>query len=318
MNVWITGIAGELGSSLAKALADRGYTVLGNDIARLEEAWRLRGYEDRVKYVWKASQDLLAEDIRGAKVVIDCSAQPDRPLGISSPMYTALENVLIPLRICEAAIRCDPMPWLLYPSSGTLFLGVPPDEQPITEETQPRPTNPYSWSKWAAEEVYRTYGRMYNVSYVITRSGFVYGPGARLDIAIMKWILRTLRGQRLVVRSPEATRTPCFAPDVVEAWLKLIGKIESDPDLVRFETIHFVADKEYKMIEIAEKVREILGGDNEIVEGPYEPGELVNGMPVRQWEVNVKARKYLGWEAKTSLEEGIRKTAEWMADSGLV
>lgn len=67
------------------------------------------------------------------------------------------------------------------------------------------------------------------------------------------------------------------------------------------------------MIDIAKTVVDTLGGKNEVIEKKYEPGEMINGKPVRQWEKNVLARKLLGWEAKTILRGGIRKTASWVS-----
>ena len=311
VKIYIGGIAGNLGANLAKELVANGYQVAGNDIIRFEEAWRLHSLKDKLKYIWKAGQDLTLQDIKDFDIVIDCMAVSDRPLGISSPTYIFNQNILLPLILSELLKR-QPSTWLLYPGSGTIFLGVPAEEQPITEETLPKPTNPYSLSKWMAEEVYRTYSRTYGFPYSILRSGLVYGIGARLDISIMKWILRTLQEKPLIIRSPRATRTPCYAEDILDAWLLLIEKITSDSEPVRNETIHFVADHEFTMIEIAEKVKEILQGKNELIETGYEAGELINGKPVRQHEINVKARKLLGWKAKTSLEEGIKLTARWM------
>jgi nucleoside-diphosphate-sugar epimerase len=131
----------------------------------------------------------------------------------------------------------------------------------------------------------------------------------------MKWILRALHNEDILVRSPEATRTPCFAPDVVEAWKLLVEKGLKDLDLVNKLTLHFVDSYEYAMIQIANKVKETLVSHSKIILSEYELGEFVNGKPARQHEVNKLSKEILGWEAKTSLEDGIRKTAEWLKES---
>lgn len=312
--ILITGGAGELGSCLIKEFLLK-YEVKIMEIIPKEFAWRLKGVEN-LDYIWKSTFDITDEDLEGMDIVIQCDAQPDRPLGISSPTFTLYHNLLSPITLLKKVTKMKKKPWLIYPSSGTIFLGVPYEEQPITEQTNPRPTNVYSWSKWAAEELYRTYGRQYGIPYTITRSGFVYGPGARLDISIMRWILRTLHNKDILVRSPEATRTPCFAPDVVEAWKLLVEKGLKDLDLVNKLTLHFVDSYEYTMIQIANKVKETLvPSHSKIIPSEYEPGEWVNGKPVRQHEVNKLSKEVLRWEPKFSLEDGIKKTAEWLKKS---
>jgi len=314
--ILITGVAGELGSSLAKALLKLGYDVSGIDIIPPEFAWRLKDIDlDNFDYKWMSTFDLTEWDLHGNEIIIQCDAQADRPLGISSPRFTLWHNIQSPIHLLELLARMPKNTFILYPGSGTIFLGVPESEQPITEETLPKPTNAYSWSKWGAEELYRTYGRQYNIPYVITRSGFVYGPGARLDISIMKWILRTLQGKDLYVRSPEATRTPAFVPNVLDAWMKLIKRIIDKPEEMNGKTINFVADQDYKMIDIANKVIEVLDGKNKAIPMEYESGESIDGKPVKQWEINVEARRVLGWEATTTLEDGIKQTAEWLKRS---
>ncbi len=315
MEILITGGAGELGSCLTKEFLNMGFKVKIMEIVPKEFAWRLKEVVDNVEYVWKSVHDITLKDLEGVDIIIQCDAQPDRPLGISSPTFTLYHNLESPMKLLETVAKLKKKPWVLYPGSGTIFLGVPYEEQPITEETQPRPTNAYSWSKWAAEELHRTYSRKYNIPSTITRSGFVYGPGARLDISIMKWILRALKNKDLYVRSPEASRTPCYAPDVIQAWKRLIEKGINDLESVNGLTLHFVDSKEYLMKEIANIVVTTLNSDSKIIPVEYEIGEFVNGKPVRQWEKNVLAKKILGWEAKTKLKDGIKNVAKWLQES---
>jgi len=316
MNILVTGGAGELGSSLTKEFLSMGFKVKIMEIVPREFAWRLRGVED-VEYVWKSVHDIVPKDLEGIDIVTQCDAQPDRPLGISSPTFTLYHNLESPIKLLEAVARSKKKPWILYPGSGTIFLGVPHENQPITEGTEPKPTNAYSWSKWAAEELHRTYSRKYNIPSTITRSGFVYGPGARLDISIMKWILRSLKHKDLYVRSPEASRTPAYAPDVVEGWKKLIEVGIDDLGKVNGLTLHFVDSKEYLMKDIADIVVTTLNSNSKIIPVAYEIGETLNGKPVRQWEKNVLAKKILGWEARTKLEDGIKNVAKWLNESKL-
>ena len=102
MKIFLCGIAGVLGSTLAKHFIDKEHEVSGNDKVRIEEAWRLEGYKDKLSYLWKSSTDLKYLDIANADVLIDCALESaDRPFGINSPITTLLGNILAPLGVLE-------------------------------------------------------------------------------------------------------------------------------------------------------------------------------------------------------------------------
>jgi len=71
MKVHISGVAGVLGSYLAELFTKMGFSVQGNDIVRIDEAWRLKGVRDNIRYIWKATQDLTQEDLSGVDLIID-------------------------------------------------------------------------------------------------------------------------------------------------------------------------------------------------------------------------------------------------------
>jgi len=308
--VLITGGAGALGSSLAKMLVEKEYEVDVVEIIPRHSAHRLKDVD--VQYFWKSCEDLTAKDLDGVDIICHCCAQPDRPLGVSSPLYTIHKNTMELAAVLEACRKSE-IKKFLYPGSGTIFLGVSPDKQPITEETTPKPTNPYSATKYMDEILCDAYRICYGVPTVILRSGLVYGEGMRLDISIAQFIIKALKGERIAVKSPGATRTPTHGEDVLKYWKAVI---ELAPEEVVGEIFHSVRGKEYSIKEIAEAVVGTLGSNSEIEELPYELGELVGGKPVRQWTVSTKDQK-LGVKPKIDLPEGIRRTAKWIEDEVL-
>jgi len=312
--VWITGIAGHLGSSLARILAERGYRVAGNDIRIKDEVRSLEilEYLD-VAYAWKATEDLSPEDLRGVSVVINCGAEPNRPMGISSPTHTIHTNLVPMVHLLEICRRIR-VELFVHPGSGTVYAGLPERELPATESTVPRPSNPYSFSKYAQDLLCQTYHLCYGVPAVVMRSGMVIGAPMRLDISVAQFVLRALRGEPIVVRSPHATRTPTDASDVLKYWCAVI---EAPREEVVGRVIHTVyptshiVKGEWEMVEIARAVREVLRSDSEIVEGEYEPGELVSGRPAREWIISTTAPK-LGVKPSVDLKQSIRRIADWI------
>ena len=309
MKALITGGAGALGSSLTKILLGKGYEVKIMDILPIHNAHKLRPLLNQVTYYWMSCEDITASILKDVDLVIHCAAQPDRPLGISSPLYTIHKNTM-ELAALLNACRHVSIQKFLYPGSGTIFLGVPGEQQPITEETTPKPTNPYSASKYMDEILCDSYRICYGVPTVILRSGLVYGEGMRLDISIAQFIAKALRNQTINVYSPDTTRTPTHIEDVLKYWDAVI---EKDPSEVVGQIFHSVLGKEYPMIEIARVIKDTLISQSQVLPSAYEPGEkdVATGKPGRQWTTSTKD-EFLGVKPSIELPEGIKKTVPYI------
>jgi len=317
MEIVILGGAGELGSHFAKLCLDRGDNVTIIDVVRFYEAWRLVELDvaDKVEYIWKSSLDITSKDFETCDIILDCACQADRPLGTSSPRHTMQANLGGPLAILESVKRLDIQPLIIYPSSCVEFLGVPQEDQPITEETIPKPTNMYGWSKWVAEEMYLTHSRAFDSPCTIVRTGSCYAPMMRTDQAIAQFIIKSLKNENLYVKSPDATRTYTYAKDVLDFYELFLKKFESDTYPFRNLVISNggnAEDRPFTTIEAARIIADLVGYDNFIEPASYESGEYINGKPVYQWEAPSKiAKSLLGWEPKYTFEDGLKETIQW-------
>lgn len=314
MKALITGGAGALGSSLSKLLVSKGWDVDIYDIIRIDEAWRLYDIIDEVNYCWKSIHDMTKDDFDNINLVAHCAAQPDRPLGLSSPYTTMWLNIMGLIHVLEAC-RNIKLEKFLFPSSGTMFTGNLESELPVTEDTVPRPTNPYSASKYMSEVLVDTYRRCYNIPTVLLRSGLVYGDGMRLDISIAQFIKKSLLDKTFKVYSPGASRTPTHVDDVMLYWDAII---KAEPEKVVGKIFHSVYGKEYSVIDMAKIVTKVVGTGEAIPDDIlYEDGEFINGKPVRDWSISTKD-EYLDVQPCVDLEEGIRRTisyiSKWMRD----
>jgi len=221
MKVLVDGGAGSLGSSLTKMCLDMGFSVRVLDVVQKDKAFNLKEIMDQIDYRWKSVEDISKEDVEDVQVFIHCCAQADRPLGLSSPLYTIHKNTMELACVLEACRKAN-LQKFIYPSSGTIFTGVPSYLQPVTERTTPVPMNPYSATKYMDGVLCGSYHRCFGVPIVILRSGLVYGDGMRLDISIAQFIMKALRGEKIYVRSPKATRTPTHVEDVLLYWKKIL------------------------------------------------------------------------------------------------
>lgn len=303
----ITGGAGALGSTLANMLVAKNYEVHIYDVVQRDRAWRLAEIINEVQYHWKSCEDMTEKDFKDIQLVLHCCAQPDRPLGISSPRATLQTNIMALANVLEQ-LKDQQIDKFIYPGSGTSFTGC---TDKCTEETVPKPTNPYSASKYMAEILCQTYYRCYDLPVVLLRSGLVYGAGMRLDISIAQFIMNCLLNKHIHVRSPTATRTPTHIDDVMEYWKAVI---EAPSEKVVGQLFHSVYGKEYTIMEIAQTVRDVVGHMGvEVIAAEFEKGEILAGKPVRECTTSIK-NELLGVKPDVDLAEGIRRTIPYIKD----
>jgi nucleoside-diphosphate-sugar epimerase len=313
MKVWITGIAGVLGSNLAEMLVEKGYKVKGNDIIRKEEAWRLSEVIDKIEYRWKATEDLTKEELEDIDIVFDCGLPvADRPLGTNSPFYSALGNIKAPLQLLEIARRLEEKPILIYPSSFNALYGYSQGTT-FTEDLLVNPSTVYGWSKGAVENLYRAYFLSFDVPVIITRVGSAFGPKMRSDELIARLIIFGLKKRKFILKSPQAKRLWCYGKDVLGFYEKLLKKLEEEPQKFIGLTLHVAGNKGDKIVtnvELANIIKEFIP-ELTWVEGKYEAGEVVNGKPI-DFKIDCSfTRNLLGYQPKYSLEEGMKETKEW-------
>ena len=262
-----------------------------------------------MRYLWKASNDLILDDVRGVDVIVDAGlGVADRPLGNTSPSYTVTSNILPPLRILETVSRMDrgKMPTVIYPSSFNTLYGHPSGSL-YGPGMLPNPSSMYGWTKAAVELLCMTYHRAHGVPCIVTRVGSGYGARMRSDELPARLILDVLHDRGIFLRSPEAKRLWTYGEDIVDFYERLVG----DPKPYVGQTLHCAGNADGRIVtnvELARLVAEIGGrGNAEITPGPYEAGEMVDGKPI-SFEIDDRSPL---WRPKFTLEKGMRRTFGW-------
>ena len=313
MKVLVVGAAGVVGSALTERFLRMGMVVNCLDVCRLDEAWRLNAVRDQVRYLWKASNDLLRDDLRGVDVIIDAGlGVADRPLGNNSPAYTVMANIYPPLRILDTVSRMnrEEMPAVIYPSSFNTLYGHPQGSR-YSAEMLPSPSSVYGWTKAAAELLCMTYHRAHGVPCIVTRVGSGYGARMRSDELPARLILNVLKGRDILLRSPEAKRLWTYGEDIIDFYEKLVG----DAKQYVGQTLHCAGNADNQIVtnnQLAQLVAEIGGRkDAVITPGPYEAGEMVDGRPV---SFEIEGHSPL-WKPKFTLREGMTRTLGWFREN---
>jgi dTDP-glucose 4,6-dehydratase len=263
--------------------------------------------------LWKSTFDLNKEDLENYDIIIDCAAQADRPLSLSSPYYTLHNNLLGPLRILEIVKKFKKKPVLIYPSSFNALYGHKPGTT-FKESTPPLASSVYGFSKGAAELLYLTYHKAYGVKIIITRVGSAFGPKMRSDELVGRLIIYALKNRDFHLRSPEAKRLWTYSKDVLTFYEKLLDKLEECIGL----TLCCAGNKNDEIItnfELAERIKKLTNSEMKIIPSEYEPGEIIEGKPIDFKVDSSFTRKFLNWKPKYSIEEGLKETIDWFKEN---
>ncbi|MEM0257234.1 MAG: NAD(P)-dependent oxidoreductase [Saccharolobus sp.] len=295
MKVFITGILGSVGTLLEQTLKEKGFEVFGNDIKK----------DIKRNYLWKATEDLTAEDLAPYDVIIYASEPTaDRPLGNASPSFI-MTRAFLPLhRVLSYFVKNVYRDLkFIYLSSFNALYG----NKVISLTTRPSPTNFYGWMKASEELLVETYKRMYpyvDNKLFITRVSSAYGPGMRLDEMIAQMIIQALTKEYVVVRSPFAKRIWTYNKNVAEYYVKFLEEIDSRDRFI----YHLVGDKDFTQpltnLEIAKWILDIIGyKDKTIGLGEIEQGEENVDFTVEQDPF---------WNPQYTFEEGIKATLDYV------
>ena len=301
MNFLITGAAGFLGSALANQLAREGHLVRGLDDLSSGEPQGLyedvhftRGdVNDRPK-LWTLLQDIDCVYHLAARVRVSESLLYPRE-------YTEV-NVGGTVSLMEA-MRDVGVRRVVFASSGAVYGDQ--GEQPLAEDAPPFPRSPYAVSKLAAEYYVRTIGSLWGIETVCLRIFNAYGPGQNLPPShppvVPNWLKQAVRGGSLVVHGDgKQTRDFVYVNDVVRA---LVGAATA-PDVDQ-QVINVGSGQETRLRDLAQLIIDTTGSEAEILYTPRnDPGVS------RMCADLSLAKKRLGYEPRTTLEEGIVHTLE--------
>jgi dTDP-glucose 4,6-dehydratase len=178
--------------------------------------------------------------------------------------------------------------------------------RPRMDEEHPlNPMSPYASAKCGADRLVYSYWTTYRIPAIIVRPFNNFGPSQHLEKAIPRFITSCLLGEPLTVHGDgSAARDWLFVADHCDA----LDRIMHAPlDTVAGEVINLGTGTDTSVLSIANLVREIADASRTPVEFVGDrPGQVF-----RHTADASKAKSLLGWEAHTSLEEGLRSTTDW-------
>ncbi len=313
-NVFVTGATGLLGSSLTKALVKKGanVTILLRDYCKDSRLIK-SGMLKKTNIVSGNLEDfeLLIRSLNEYEIdsVFHLGAQTIVPTALRNPLSTFNSNIKGTWNLLEACRILGNVKRIVVASTDKAY-GTQ-KILPYTEDMELKGIFPYDVSKVCADLISQSYFKTYGLNVSITRCGNIYGPG---DLNFSRIVPGTIKAgllnEVLEIRSNgKFIRDYIFMEDVVLGNLKIAENIEK----CRGHAFNLSTNNRMSVIDVVENISKAMGKKIK-----YKILDKAKKEIKAQYLSSEKAKKILGWEAKYSFEEGIKKTIEWYKDYFMV
>jgi len=304
----VTGGAGFIGSNLVRALLARGDEVRVLDNFSSGNRANLAGLEHEVELVEGdlRSYERVHAAVRGVEVVYHQGALPSVPRSVQDPLTTTAVNVEGTLNVLLAA-RDEAVRRVVNASSSSVYGNA--GELPRTETQLPDPISPYAVAKLAAERFCTSFSRVYSMEVVSLRYFNVFGPRqdplSQYAAVVPRFIRAVAAGHAVTIFGDgEQSRDFTYVDNVVAANL-----LAADAPSVHGEIVNVATGSSVTVNALADTIGRLLDVP---VEKAYEPEREAD---VRaSWADLASAHQLLGYETQVELEEGLRRTMDFLLD----
>lgn len=305
MQILVTGGAGFLGSWLVDELVNRGHNVISVD--NLSGGF-LRNVNKKCKFVrMDLRKEKTQEIVDGVGVIYHLAAYAAEGQSVFSPIQINDINITPMNRLMVAAVNNN-VEKFVFTSSMAVYGDQKP---PFSEEMPRKPVDPYGCGKTYCERMLEIFGEVYNLRYTILRPYNVYGPGQNITDPYRNvlgiWMNRIMRGKPPIIYGDgEQTRAFSYIEDVTPAIANAGLYKKADNKIINVGSNEIVT--------INQACQIVLKAMNSKLKPIYEeerPAEVKHAYCTVE-----KSVKLLDYKTSHTLEEGIKKMAEWAKKIG--
>ena len=304
--IFISGVAGFLGSHLADHMLALGHEVVGNDNM-------IGGYPDNVPDGVEFEQldcnsPNLTKLMSDVDIVYHCAATAYEGLSVFSPYLISQNNYMATVRMASAAAENE-VDRFVFTSSMARY-GT--NQVPFKEEMVPKPQDPYAVSKFASELLVSNMAESFDFEYVIGVPHNIIGPRQKYDDPYRNvasiFINRMLQGKQPIIYG-DGSQMRCFSfvNDTVGSLAKL-GLMSG----INKEIFNIGPDEEFITINtLAETIAEIIDFELSPIYMKARPQEVYLANCSAD-----KARKILNYKTSYTLKEGLQEMVDWIKQKG--
>lgn len=285
--VGVTGATGFIGQTFIKRLLREGYPIKA---LVLEQ----KSFLPKKALVVKGnlvSGKGIKEFLKGVEILVHLAA---RLLPPDEKMHE--DNVVATKNLMKAA-KTFPIKKTIFMSTAAVYGGL--QGKVVTESVRCNPDTEYGRTKYLAEKIILNWERKNKRLAIIFRPFNIYGPGNYKGVIYNFYKNIRKDGVVTIYGSGEQTRNFLFIDDAVSALIFAIKKGKGG-------VFNLASPGNYSLRELLKLFAKVFNKKIEISFKSEEKGKVV--------ELNLnaeKAKKILGWQAKVSLEKGLKKTIGW-------
>jgi UDP-glucose 4-epimerase len=303
----ITGIAGFIGSTLARAVLAQGGKVAGFDNFSTGKPENLDGVLHQIQFHEADLLDLgaLHQACKGVDYVFHQAAIPSVPRSVKDPLGSNRANVDGTLNVLVAA-RDAKVKRVVYAGSSSAYGDTP--TLPKREDMLPNPISPYATAKLASEYYMASFFRCYGLETVCLRYFNVFGPrqdpSSPYSGVLAKFITQMLDGEApTILGDGTQSRDFTYVDNVVEANL-LACAVESRD--VAGRVFNVATARRVDLVQTFEILKKLTGYSGGVKYGPERACDVKHSLA----DIS-RAEKHLGYKPKVKFEEGLARTVAW-------
>jgi UDP-glucose 4-epimerase len=303
----ITGIAGFIGSSLARAVLAQGDQVRGIDNLSTGKRENLAEIANRVDFreADLADMDAVHSACAGVDYLLHQAAIPSVPKSVLDPLGSNRANVDATVNVLVAA-RDAKVKRVVYAASSSAYGDTP--TLPKREDMPPNPISPYAVAKLASEYYMISFYRCYGLETVCLRYFNIFGPRqdptSPYSGVLAKFITQMLQGETpTILGDGEQSRDFTYIDNAVNANLLACKAPAAD---VAGRVINVATGRRVDLNETFKILKQLIGFPGEVKYGPERAGDVRHSLADM-----TRAEKHLGYKPSVSFEDGLRRTIDW-------
>jgi UDP-glucose 4-epimerase len=300
--ILITGGAGYIGSKLARKLLGMGYRVVIIDDLSFGNTENIP--QEAIFY----KEDICSPNIESIfrkenpDVIFHLAASKSVNDSVEKPMEFTKVNILGSVNVVNSAVKCS-IKRLIFTSTAGVY-GDTFYKNFQTEDQKENPSSPYAWTKLAIEDYLQYINSQESMECIILRFANVYGPGGTSSYksAVNIFVEKILANESIVVHgSGNQTRDFIFIDDLVDLCSNLAGiNLTHNKKSLIFNV------STGNEVTVNEILKKIISHTGKTVSVMYDK-TIFSGQK-RSLLNPDKTRDVLRWQAKVTLDEGVKKT----------
>ena len=306
MKVLVCGGAGFIGSTFIRnylknnsnnSITNVDNLTIGSNLKNLDDV------KDNPNYRFEKhdikNYDKINELVKNSDVIVNFAAESHVDRSIANPLPFIETNILGTYSILEATRKNDKL--FIHVSTDEIY-GDAVNFDSFDENSNLKPSNPYSATKASADHLVFSYARTYGIKAITTRCTNNFGPYQFPEKLIPKTIIRAIKNLKV----------PLYGDGMqIRSWIYVLDHVQAIEELISKgktgEVYNITAWNEITNKTIVEKILKLLGKSSDLI-------EHVDDRPGHDKRYSIdcsKIQKETGWKPKFQFEDALKETVDW-------